>query len=336
MRAVVLKKYGSPSDLTIEERECPEPGADEVLVEVVSAGVNDWDWSLVRGKPFYIRLLCGLRKPKVEIPGIEIAGRVTKIGDGVDAFSVGDRVYGDLSAHGFGGFAEFVAVKHTSLRTIPEVFSFDEASAIPHAAMLALQGLKDIGRLEPGQTVLINGAGGGVGVIGVQLAKRLGASRVVGVDHTRKLSLMQEIGFDRVIDYTKHDFTCDEERFDLILDAKTSRKASVHLRALKPGGCYVTIGGDTDKLLRVLLFSFVSKRLTGKRVKVLGLVPNRGLEEFADMFLGERLQLVIDRSFSLAQMAKAIQHFGSASHLGKVVVHIQGECENQNNSEQTT
>jgi NADPH:quinone reductase-like Zn-dependent oxidoreductase len=322
MRALNLKKYGSPSDLRIEERQDPTPGAGEVLVGVVCAGVNDWDWSMVCGKPFYIRLLCGLRRPKIGVPGMEIAGRVLASGEGVDAFRVGDRVHGDLSGDGFGGFAERVAVRASALRLIPDRYSFEEAAAIPHAGLLALQGMRDVGDLKEGQSVLINGAGGGVGTIGLQLARAMGASRVVGVDHTRKLDAMKRLGFDRVIDYTTTDFTREGERFDLILDAKTTRKPTRYLRALNPGGSYVTVGGHAGKLMRALVFSFVSKVLTGKRVKILGLKPNEGLEDLDAVMQGKALELMIDGPYSFEETPGAIQRFGEALHTGKVVVRV--------------
>jgi len=327
MRAIVLTTYGPPSGLSIEERPEPTPKPGEVLVGVVCAGVNDWDWSMVIGKPFYIRLMCGVRRPRVEIPGMEIAGRVLALGDGVDGFKVGDRVYGDLSGDGFGGFAEQVAVKASALRPIPDWYSDEEAAAIPHAGLLALQGMRDVGQLKDGQSVLINGAGGGVGTIGLQLARAMGASRVVGVDHTRKLDAMTNLGFDRVIDYTTTDFTRDGERYDLILDAKTTRGPTRYLRVLNPGGSYVTVGGHSGKLVRALVFSFVSRALTGKRVKVLGLKPNEGLEDLDCVMNGQKLELLIDGPYLFEDTPGAIQRFGEALHFGKVVVRIVEESE---------
>lgn len=326
MRAIILSTYGSPSDLRIEECPSPFPKAGEVLVEVVCTGVNDWDWGMVRGKPFYIRLFLGLRRPKIRIPGMEIAGRVLALGEGVDAFKIGDRVFGDLSNDRFGGFSEQVSVKASSLCHIPDAYSFEEAAAIPHAFLLALQGIRAVGGIEPGQSVLINGAGGGVGTIGLQLARVMGASRVVGVDHARKLDAMKSLGFDRVIDYTTSDFTLDDERYDLILDAKTTRNPTRHLRALNPGGSYVTVGGLSGKLLRTLVFSFVSKTITGKRMKVLGLDPNRGLEDLDAVMENRKLELLIDGPYSLDETPSAIQRFGDAHHTGKVVVCIHEEA----------
>jgi len=322
MRAIVQKQYGSPEDLAIEDRPRPEPGAGEVLVEVVCAAVNDWDWGMVRGKPFYIRLLCGLRRPKFETPGMEISGRVVALGEGADEFGLGDRVHGDLSDAGFGGFAEYVAVAQHALRPIPDAYDDEAACAIPHAALLALQGLRDCGRLEAGDSVLINGAGGGVGTIGLQLARAMGAARVAGVDHTRKLDTMTSLGFDRVIDYTTTDFTREEERYDLILDTKTTRAPTRYLRVLRAGGAYVTVGGEPDKLLRTLLFSLVAKPLTGKRFKILGLKPNQGLEDLGAVMGDCPLQLHIDGPFAFDETPYAIRRYGEARHIGKVIIRV--------------
>ena len=172
----------------------------------------------MRGTPFYVRLLCGLLKPKIEIPGVDVAGQVEAVGRDVKQLQKGDYVYGDLSECGFGGFVEYVCAKEDSLALKPTGMTFVEAAAIPHAAMLAVQGLRDQGQLQPGQRLLINGAGGGVGTLGVQVAKSIGAE-VAGVDNSGKLQMMRSIGFDHVLDYTKEDFTQTGQCYDLILEA---------------------------------------------------------------------------------------------------------------------
>jgi len=325
MRAITQSTYGPPSDLRLEEIPPPAPEPGRVVVEVVCAGVNDWDWGMVRGQPFYVRLFLGLRRPKFRVPGMEIAGRVVAVGEGADAFEPGDRVFGDLSNDRFGAFAEQGSVKASSRRPLPDAYSFEEGAAIPHAFTLVLQAVRAAGGIEPGRSVLINGAGGGVGTIGLQLARAMGAARVVGVDHSRKLAAMKSLGFDRVIDYTTTDFTRDGERYDLILDAKTTRNPSRHLRALNPGGSYVTVGGLTGKLLRTLLLSLVCKPLTGKRMKVLGLDPNRGLEELDKVMEHRKLELLIDGPYPLEETPDAIQRFGDARHTGKVVVRVRSD-----------
>lgn len=221
MKAIVCHKYGSPDDLELEEVQEPTPRDDEVLIKVKAASVNDWDWCLVRGAPFYIRLLCGFFKPKVRIPGVDIAGQVVETGKDVSQFQPGDEVYGDLSENGFGGFAEYVCAPVGALALKPENMTYIEAAAIPHAAMLAVQGLRDLGKIQPGQKLLINGAGGGVGTLGVQIAKAIGVEHVTGVDSSNKLDMMRLVGFDHTIDYKQDDFTKNEQPYDLILDPKT-------------------------------------------------------------------------------------------------------------------
>jgi NADPH:quinone reductase-like Zn-dependent oxidoreductase len=166
MKAIVYTRYGSPDVLQLEEVEKPTPKENEVLIKIHASSINDWDWGLVKGKPFYIRLFCGLLKPKINIPGVDIAGKIEAVGKNVKKFQPGDEVYGDLSGCGFGGFAEYVCAPERELAQKPASLSFDEAAAVPHAAMLAVQGFRDVGNIQPGQTLLINGAGGGVGTLG--------------------------------------------------------------------------------------------------------------------------------------------------------------------------
>ncbi len=233
---IVLSHYGSPDQLELKDLEKPTPETGEVLVKVRATTINDWDWCLARGTPFYIRLLCGWRQPNIPVPGAEIAGQVETVGQNVTQFRVVDAVYGDISECGFGGFAEYVCVPETALAAVPEGITFAEAAAIPHAAMLAVQGLIDIGQLQPGQKVLINGAGGGVGTLDVQIARAIGVEAIAGVDHPSKFSLMRSLGFTHTIDYTQTDFTEGSERYDLILDTKTNRSPFRYLPVLKPGG----------------------------------------------------------------------------------------------------
>ncbi|MEM6256607.1 MAG: NAD(P)-dependent alcohol dehydrogenase, partial [Cyanobacteria bacterium P01_D01_bin.156] len=275
MKAIVLSRYGSPEQLELKDIEHPVPKEGEVLVNVHATTLKDLDWCLVRGTPFYIRLLCGWRKPNIPVPGAEVAGRVETVGQNVTQFQVGDAVYGDISECGFGGFAEYVCVPETALASMPETMTFTEAAAIPHAAMLAVQGL--IGQLQPGQKLLINGAGGGVGTLGVQIAHAIGAKDVTGVDRASKFALMRSVGFTHTIDYTQTDFTAGQERYDLILDTKTNRSPFKYLSVLKPGGTYVTVGGLTPRLFQVLLFGPIIRWLTQKTVRLVGLQPNKDL-----------------------------------------------------------
>jgi NADPH:quinone reductase-like Zn-dependent oxidoreductase len=212
MKAVVLTGYGEPHDvLRLDTVEKPTPTHDQVLVRVRVAAVNDWDWCYARGKPQIYRLIFGLTRPSVPVLGVDVSGVVEAVGEGVTSLAVGDEVYGDLSEAGFGGFAEYVCCRQDAWTKKPSRMTFEQAAALPHASMLALQGLVDIGKIQNGERVLINGAGGGVGVIALQIAKRHGAE-VTGVDSAPKLNALTTLGFDHVIDYQTHDFTGDGQR----------------------------------------------------------------------------------------------------------------------------
>jgi NADPH:quinone reductase-like Zn-dependent oxidoreductase len=206
MKAFIQQNYGPPEQLTLTEVPVPRPKAGEVLVKIHSTAVNDYDWAMVTGVPRIYRLLYGLRRPKQPIPGTELSGTVASVGPGDSRFAPGDEVYGDISDHGFGTYAEYVCIKQEAMVPKPAEMSFDEAAAIPHATMLAWQGLVESGKLQPGERLLLNGGGGGVGTFALQMAKHIGA-RVTGVDTGAKLAKMRELGFDEVIDYKQEDFT---------------------------------------------------------------------------------------------------------------------------------
>lgn len=322
MKALSLARYGSPDALRLEDVETPTPKDGEVLIRVRAASVNDWDWCLVRGSPFYMRLLCGFFVPRIRIPGTDIAGVVAAVGPKAVRFKPGDAVYGDLSESGFGGFAEYVCARESALALKPPGLSFAEAAALPHAANLAAQGLRDVGNLQPGQSLLINGAGGGVGTLALQIAKSLGASRVDGVDSGPKLERLRALGFDSVLDYAQTDFTRSGERYDLILDPKTNRSPFAYLRALTPQGRYATVGGATTRLLQAFLLGPIIARFTSKRIRILALKPNKDLAYISQLCEAGQLRPAIDSVHPLRDAAKAIARFGSGAHLGKVVVEI--------------
>lgn len=321
MKAIVLSRYGLSNVLTVEEISKPAPKKDEVLIKVHATTVNDWDWSLMRGKPYPYRLMSGLFKPKIAILGAEVAGTVEAVGNSATRFKPGDRVYGDISEAGFGGFAEYVCVRETALVHMPCGMAFEQAAALPHAALLALQGLVDAGKIQRGESVLINGAGGGVGTIGVQIAKEYGCE-VTGVDRDFKLGALKSIGFDHVIDYQQVDFTKTEQRYDLILDTKTTRSPFRYLRALNPGGRYVTVGGHLPRLLQVFCTGSGIAKLSGKHLRILGLKPNKGLDHINRLFQSHALECVIDGPYALADVPKAVERFGEAKHVGKVVIAV--------------
>ncbi|MGH1366882.1 MAG: NAD(P)-dependent alcohol dehydrogenase [Calditrichia bacterium] len=321
MKAMVFATYGSPDVLQLTEMPKPTPKDDDVLVKIHATAVNDYDWSLVRGKPFLYRIVFGFFKPRKPIPGMELAGTIEAIGANVTSFKVGDAVYGDTSEYGFGTFAEYICVNEKALVLKPEKMTFEEATTIPHASMLAFQGLMDKGKIQQGERVLINGGGGGVGTFGLQLAKLHGA-HVTGVDTGEKLQMMKELGFDHVIDYKKEDFIKNGQRYDLVLDAKTTRSSFAYPRALKPGGRYVTVGGNLTRLLQLLFLKRWISKFSGKQLHIVGLAANKDLDYINELFDAGKIKCIIDGPYKLEESAKAIQRFGDGKHSGKVVVSI--------------
>ncbi|MTI32654.1 NAD(P)-dependent alcohol dehydrogenase [Xanthovirga aplysinae] len=321
MKAIVFTKYGTPDVLQLREIPKPTPKEDEVLIKVHATAVNDWDWSFIRGRPYILRLLFGLLKPKVNILGVEAAGVVERVGKNVKSFRPGDEVYGDISECGLGGFAEFVCVDENALILKPANMTFEEAAAIPHATILALQSLVDRGKIQHGQKLLINGAGGGVGTFGLQIAKLYG-SEVTGVDSAGKLDMMRSIGFDLVIDYTKEDFTKNGNRYDLILDAKTTRSPFAYARSLKANGTYVTVGGHLNRLFQIFCLGPWVSLFSKKKIRILSLKPNKGLSYINELFTTGKIKCVIDGPYQLNEVPKAIQYFGEGKHKGKVVITV--------------
>lgn len=317
MKAIVVSKYGPPEQLELKELPTPSPKEQEVLVKVHATAVNDYDWSLVRGKPYLYRLMFGLLKPKGPVPGIELAGTIEAVGKGVSSFKIGDEVYGDISEFGWGSFAEGCCVNEKALVLKPSKMTFEEAAAISHASMLAAQGLVDVGKIEKGQKVLINGAGGGMGTFGLQIAKIFDAE-VTGVDSGEKLTMMKSLGFDHLIDYQKEDFTKNKQQYHLILDAKTTRAPSAYLRSLKPNGRYVTVGGELGRLFQI----FLARKLGKKKVFLVGLKQNKDLAWINELYLAGRIKPVIDGPYTLGEIPRLLQYFGEGKHQGKIVIRI--------------
>ncbi len=320
MKAITYTKYGGPEVLQLKEVEKPVPKDNEVLVRVQAVSINDWDWGLIQGATFFDRMMSGLSKPKREIVGSDIAGRIEAVGKSVTRFKIGDEVYGDLSGT-WGGFAEYVCAREKALAIKPASMSFIDAASIPQAAMLAVQGLR-AGNIRPGIKLLINGAGGGVGTFGVQIAKLYDGVEITGVDTTSKLDMMRAMGFDHVIDYTKNDFTKNGQKYDLILDTKTNRRVSHYTRALTSNGIYVTVGGILTRLLRVLLKSpFVA--LSGKkRVRIVALKVNKDLAYMNELFEAGKIKTVIDGPYTLEETPRAFEIFARGEHKGKMVITI--------------
>jgi NADPH:quinone reductase-like Zn-dependent oxidoreductase len=320
MKAIVFTKYGSPDVLELKEVPKPTPKDDEVLIRVHAASLNDWDWSALQGIPFVNRLIFGLLRPKKQILGSDIAGRIEAIGKNVRQFQPGDAVFGDLSGD-WGGFAEYVCARENALALKAPSMTFEEAAAIPQAAMLALQGLRDTGRIQPGQKLLINGAGGGVGTFAIQIAKLYGVE-VTGVDSARKLDMLRAMGADHVIDYTQEDFTTTGQRYDLILDVKTNRSILDCARALSPKGSYVTVGGSMPRLFQALLLGPWIAMTTKKRIRIVALKQNKDLAYMKELFEAGKVIPVIDGPYKLSEVPKAFRHFGEGRHKGKVVITL--------------
>ena len=259
MKAIVCKKYGSSDVLKLEEVQKPIPKDNEVLVKVNAASANAADWHMMRGKPLFLRLMLGgLLKPKNKILGADIAGRVEAVGRDVKHFQPGDEVFGDVSDCGWGAFAEYVCASENVVVLKPDNLKFEEAAAVPLAAITALQGLRDKRQIQPGDKVLINGASGGVGTFAVQIAKLFGAE-VTAVCSTKKLQLVRSIGADQVLDYTQDDFTQSGQRYDLIFDAAAYRSVSDYKNSLTPKGMYLLVGGSMTRIFQVM-FSRSKKR----------------------------------------------------------------------------
>lgn len=324
MKAIVFTKYGPPDVLQLKEVEKPTPKDDEVLVKVHAASVNSYDWELLRGT-FFSRLFFGLLKPKIKILGVDIAGRVEAVGRNLKQFQPSDEVFGDISACGWGGFAEYVCASENALALKSASMTFEQVAAVPQAAVLALQGLRDKGQIQPGQKVLINGGGGGVGTFAVQIAKSFGAD-VTGVDSTKKLDMMRSIGADLVIDYTQEDFTKNGQRYDLILNVATYGSIFDYRRALSPKGIYVMTGGSVARIFQTgLLGPWISMTGSKKMGSLMHKPNNRDLVFMNELLEAGKITPVIDRRYPLSEVAEALRYFGEGHAQGKVVITVQAE-----------
>lgn len=323
MKAMVCTKYGSPDVLQFKEVETPTPKDDEVLVKVDAASVNAADLHLLRADPFLVRLDSGLLKPKYKILGADIAGRVEAVGRNVTQFQPGDEIFGDISACGWGGFAEYVCARENALPLKPASLTFEQVAAVPMAAVTALQGLRDKGQIQPGQKVLINGASGGVGTFAVQIAKSFGAE-VTAVCSTGKLEMVRSIGADHVIDYTQEDFTQNGQRYDLILAANGYRSLSDYKRALSPKGIYVATGGSMAQIFQGLLLGpWMSMSGSQKMGNLLAMPNNKDLVFMKKILEAGKVVPVIDRRYPLSETAEALRYLGEGHARGKVVINLE-------------
>jgi len=326
MKAITCDKYGTPDVLQLTEVSKPVPKEDEVLVKVAAASINDWDYGMLIGKPFLFTRMVSLFKPIHNILGCDIAGVVEAAGGEVNDLNPGDEVYGDISGCGFGGFAEYVCVRSEVLARKPKNMSFEDAAAIPQAGVLALQGLRNYKQLKKNDKVLINGAGGGVGTLGVQIAK-LYDVEMTGVDSVEKLQKMTSIGFDHVIDYKKKDYTKNGKQYDLILDNVSHRSFFEYKRSLTSDGQFLLVGGSVPTIFSVLLlgnlFSRSKDQQTGKKLGLLLHRPNReDLDFLSKLYESGKLRPVIDSIYPLAETANAFRRYGEGNFKGKVAIAI--------------
>jgi NADPH:quinone reductase-like Zn-dependent oxidoreductase len=314
MKAFIREKYGPPETLRMVEVERPAPNSGEVLVRVLGISVNPADWHSLRGKPLFSRATLGLLRPKQRILGVDIAGQVEAVGGSVAQFKPGDEIYANLLDHGHGGFAEYVSVPGDVSSLKPANLSFEEAAAVPMAAVTALQGLHSLGRLRPEQTVVINGASGGVGTFAVQIAKSYGPE-VIGVTSTRNLDFVRSLGADHVIDYTTTDFVGGGRRYDFILDTIGNRSVRDLRRALGEGGKAAVVGfTSVPKLMGVSLMGRTDVAM------VTAHPATRDLELLSELIQGGKVRPQIDRRFTFAEIPAAIAYLEQGHARGKVVV----------------
>jgi NADPH:quinone reductase-like Zn-dependent oxidoreductase len=324
MQAVVYTEYGGPDVLRLQQVERPLPNDDQLLIKVRAAAANPLDWHFVEGKPYFVRLDEGLRKPASTRLGVDVAGDVVAVGKNVSRFKPGDAVFGTAR----GSFGEYVLAREVRLSPLPTGLTYEQAAAIPVAALTALQGLRDEGRIKPGQKVLINGASGGVGTFAVQIAKSFGAD-VTGVCSTRNVELVRTIGADRVVDYKKADFTTGAERYDLIFDTVGNRSLADIRRVMKLKGIYVNVGGggpDADpwfgilkRPLQMWLTSMFSER---QFTTFLAEINSEDLARMKALTEAHLVTPVIDRSYSLHEVPAAIAYLETGRARGKVVINV--------------
>lgn len=320
MKAIVYHEYGSADVLKLAEVETPTPKDNEVLIKIHAVSINGSDREALIGRPLYVRM-GGLRKPGYPILGSDIAGRVEQVGKDITQFQPGDEVFGEIPGY-HGGFAEYACAPESTLIRKPASLTFEQAAAIPQGGAIALKAMRDAGKVQPGQQVLINGAGGSAGIFAVQLAKLYGAE-VTGVDNTHKLEFLRSLGADHVIDYTREDFTKRGTRYDLILDVISHRSAFAYPRALKPGGTYFFVGGSVATLFQILFFGPWVKRVTGKNIRILFVPQDRKhLLAITELCEAGTILPVIDRQYPLSQVPEALRYVGEGRAKGKVVITV--------------
>ena len=321
MKAISQSNYGSTDMLSLQEVDKPVVTDKGVLVKVQAASVNSGDWHLMRGTPFLSRLMFGgILKPKIKTLGMEVAGRVEAVGKDVTQFQINDEVFGDLSGCGFGAFAEYVCADESALVLKPTKTSFEQAATVPAAALAALQGLRDLGQIQSGQKVLINGASGGVGSFAVQIAKAFGAE-VTALCSTKKMAMLQSIGADHVIDYTQVDITKNGEHYDLILDAAAYRSVFHYLPILSSHGSYVLVGGSIMRLFQIMFFGSLISKISRRNVKCLSSKPNqKDLTILSNLLESGKISPFISQRCNLIEVPTAILALEQRQVMGKIAI----------------
>ena len=321
MRAVVRAKYGSPDVLSWAEVPKPVPTDDQVLVRVRAASLNSGDLDYLYGRPGFARMGTGMRKPKNRLFGLDVAGEVEAVGPAVKGFKVGDAVYGDLTMHGYGAFAEYACATEKAFALKPAALTFEEAATVPQSAIIALQGLRDKRPIHPGEHVLINGASGCVGPFAIQIAKSFGAE-VTGVCSTRNLDFVRSLGADHVIDYTTDDYTQGEHRYDHVIDISARRSLFACRRVLTPIGAYVMVGGTTSLIFQGLLLGPLLS-LGKQRLGILwGWKPADpdDMAELGELATAGVLKPTIHRTFPFAETIEAVRYLDAGRPGGKIVI----------------
>jgi NADPH:quinone reductase-like Zn-dependent oxidoreductase len=322
MKAIVYTEYGSPDVLSLKEVAKPIPTDDQVLIKIHATSVNAADDHLLRADPFMVRIMSGLLKPKFTILGADVAGVVEAVGKNVTLFKVGDEVFGDLSASGWGGFAEYVCAKENVLVSKPANITFEQAAASGMSAVTALQGLRDKGQIKAGQKVLINGASGGVGTFAVQIAKVLGAE-VTAVCSTSKVEMVKELGADSVIDYSKEDFAKNSKTYDLTVAVSGNRSISDYKSTLNPNGRYVVIGGSGKQLSEAMLLGPWVFMSGNQKASTLLAKPNKtDLAYIAELLQTNKITPVIDKTYALKDVADAMRYLEEGHAKGKIVIRM--------------
>ena len=322
MQAMIYTEYGSPDVLELKQVDKPKPSNNEVLIKVYAASINDWDWGLLQGKPFINKMMSGLSRPKrIQILGSDIAGIVEAAGRDVTQLKVGDQVFGDLCGCKWGGFAEYVCAPESTMTVKPTGMSFEQAAALPQAALLAMQGLLHRKQVKSGKQVLINGAGGGSGSFAIQIAKSLGAE-VTGVDTEAKFELMKSLGADHVIDFTQENFTQKGKHYDLILDLMGHHSIFDYKRSLYQNGRYLMVGGCSSLIFQSLIIAPLLSMISNKKLGLLAHQPNKEMEPLLKLFENGDVVPVIDKCYPLDELEQAFKYFGERCSKGKVVIKI--------------